>query len=383
MSCRVVIITEIIAPYRIPVFNALAQYNGIDLHVIFLAETDPTQRQWLVYKDEICFSYQVLPSWRRRIGRRSLLLNWGAETALRSAAPDFIVCGGYNYVASWRAMFWAQRNRVPFVLWTESTARDFRSGDPLTEFLKRRFLRRCHGFAVPGKSSAEYLRSYGIPDKMIFAAPNAVDTCFFAKRAEVIRKDGDTHRQALHLPPHFFLFAGRLVPEKGVFDLLRAYNTLAPELRKEMGLVFVGDGAARSTLQRRAASISPGCIYFAGFAQREDLAAYYALADVLVFPTHSDPWGLVVNEAIACGLPVISSASAGCTADLVESGWNGRVVPAGEVDQLASAMDELGCDAKLRSLMGQRSRERNNQYSPEAWAAGIADAALSQGRHAA
>jgi glycosyltransferase involved in cell wall biosynthesis len=383
MSCRVVIITEIIAPYRIPVFNALARHNEIDLHVIFLAETDPTQRQWLVYKDEICFSYQVLPSWRRRFGRRSLLLNWGAEAALRKAATDFIVCGGYNYVASWRAMFWAQRNRVPFVLWTESTARDFRSGDALTEFLKRKFLHRCYAFAVPGKSSAAYLRSYGVREEMIFAAPNAVDTRFFAQRAEVIRGDAATHRQALHLPAHFFLFAGRLVPEKGVFDLLRAYDALAPDLRKEMGLVLVGDGAARSALQQRAASIDPGCIHFAGFAQREELAAYYALADVLVFPTHSDPWGLVVNEAIACGLPVISSASAGCTADLVESGWNGRVVPAGEVDQLSSAMNELGRDAKLRSLMGQRSRERTDQYSPEAWAAGIAGAALSQGRRAA
>ena len=114
-------ITEIIAPYRIPVFNALAQHNAIDLHVIFLAENDRTQRQWLVYKDEIRFSYQVLPSWRRRVGRHNFLLNWGAETALRRASPDFIVCGGYNYAASWQSLSWARRNRVPFSLWTEST----------------------------------------------------------------------------------------------------------------------------------------------------------------------------------------------------------------------------------------------------------------------
>jgi hypothetical protein len=176
MSRRVVIITEIIAPYRIPVFNALAQYDGIDLHVIFLAESDRTQRQWLVYKEEIRFSYQVLPSWRCRFGRHSLLLNWGAKTALRQAAPDFIVCGGYNYVASWRAMAWARRNRVPFSLWAESTARDFRGGYALIEFLKTRFLRACDAFVVPGKSSVEYLMNYGVPEEMIFTAPNAVDT---------------------------------------------------------------------------------------------------------------------------------------------------------------------------------------------------------------
>jgi glycosyltransferase involved in cell wall biosynthesis len=113
------------------------------------------------------------------------------------------------------------------------------------------------------------------------------------------------------------------------------------------------------------------------------LAAYYALADVFVFPTHTDPWGLVVNEAMACGLPVISSGAAGCAADLVESGWNGRVVSPGDVEQLAAAMAELAGDNELRSLMGQRSRERIELYSPEACAAGMASAMLSHAGRAA
>ena len=383
MSRRIVIITEIIAPYRIPVFNALAQHNEVDLHVIFLAENDPTEREWLVYKDEICFSYQVLPSWRRRLGRHNFLLNRGAETALRRARPDFVVCGGYNYVASWQSMVWARRNRVPFGLWAESTTRDFRSGHWLIEFLKTRFLRNCDAFVVPGKSSIEYLRHYGMPPEMIFTAPNAVDTQFFADRAAVIREDAVAHRQALCLPTRFFLFVGRLVREKGVFDLLAAYGALAPELRREIGLVFVGDGPARSALLQRAAKINPGSIQFKGFAQRELLPAYYALADVFVFPTHTDPWGLVVNEAMSCGLPVISSGAAGCVADLIESGWNGRVVSTRDIGQLTSAMDELARDAKLRSLMGQRSRERIGQYSPEAWASGMASAVLPLGRRTA
>jgi 1,2-diacylglycerol 3-alpha-glucosyltransferase len=370
MSRRVVIITEIIAPYRIPVFNALTQHHGIDLHVIFLAENDRTQRQWLVYKDEIRFHYQVLPA-------------WGAEKALRRASPDFIVCGGYNYVASWQSMRWARRNRVPFSLWAESTTRDFRSGYALIEFLKTKFLRHCDAFVVPGKSSVEYLRSYGVPEEMIFTAPNAVDTQFFAQRAEAVRMDAAIHREALRLPARFFLYAGRLVPEKGIFDVIRAYGALTPEVRRNMGLVFVGDGAARSVLLRCAAAANPGSIQLAGFAQREHLAAYYALADALVFPTHTDPWGLVVNEAMACGLPVIASDAAGCVADLVDSGWNGRVFSAGDVGQLACAMDELACDSDLRSLMGKRSKERIEQYSPEAWAAGMARSVLPHRRHAA
>ena len=140
----------------------------------------------------------------------------------------------------------------------------------------------------------------------------------------MIQAKAAEHRLVLRLPARFFLFAGRLVAEKGIFDLLDAYQSLAPSVRDEVGLVFVGDGAARSAIQQSAAAINGGSIQFTGFAQRESLPAYYALADALVFPTHTDPWGLVVNEAMACGLPVICSDVAGCVADLVESGWNGQ-----------------------------------------------------------
>jgi glycosyltransferase involved in cell wall biosynthesis len=379
MSRRVAIITEIIAPYRIPVFNALAQQDGIHLQVIFLAENDPTQRQWPVYKDEIHFSYRVLPSWRRRVRKHNLLLNWGMGPALRRARPDVIVCGGYNYVASWKAMGWARRNHVPFFLWLESTTRDFRSEYRLIESLKSRFLHDCEGFVVPGISSFEYLRNYGAREEFVFTAPNAVDSEFFMQRAAIVRRNATMQRRSLHLPQRFFLFAGRLLREKGVFDLLQAYAALAPELRKEVGLVFVGDGDARPELARQAGAITPGSVQFAGFAQREELAAYYALAEVLVFPTHTDPWGLVVNEAMACGLPVICSSTAGCAADLVEDCWNGRMVGAGEISQLASAMDELARNAELRAVMSQRSRERVGHYSPEAWATGMAQAVRSHG----
>jgi glycosyltransferase involved in cell wall biosynthesis len=377
MSRRLVILSEIIAPYRIPVFNALARHEGIDLHVIFLAESDPELRDWLVYKDEIHFSYQVLPSWRQRVGGYNLLLNRGLKAALQKAAPDVLLCGGYNYLASWLAMRWAGRNRRPFILWVESTEQDFRSRNWMIEFLKKKFLSGCSAFVVPGKSSFHYVKSYGARDEQIFIAPNAVDTEFFAQRAASIRQDAATQRQKLQLPQRFFLFVGRLVSEKGIFDLLDAYGKLALELRAAVGLVFVGDGTARAELVRRARRIDSGEVQCTGFVHREQLASYYALAEVFVFPTHSDPWGLVVNEAMACGLPVISSDAAGCAQDLVTDNWNGRIVRSGDVAQLASAMQELGADSALRVQMGNRSRERILKYSPETCADGIALAALS------
>jgi glycosyltransferase involved in cell wall biosynthesis len=276
-------------------------------------------------------------------------------------------------------MWWARRNRVPVLVWIESTAKDQRHGQVLVESLKGIFLLHCQGAVVPGKSSFEYAKSLGIPQKCIFTAPNAVDIDLFASEAAAVHKDPATYRQKLQLPSRFFLFAGRLVPEKGVFNLLAAYGKLPEEFRNEVDLVFAGEGVSRAELMRRASAINPGSVHFAGFVHREQLAVYYGLAEVFVFPTHTDPWGLVVNEAMACGLPIIVSSAAGCAADLVVDHWNGLVVRPADSNQLASAMAELVRDTKLRFLLAQRSSEKILQYSPEACAAGIATAVLSCG----
>ena len=377
MSIRLVILTEIIAPYRIPVFNALARRPGLELHVIFLAETNATLRRWRVYKDEICFSYQVLPSLRMRFCAIDLLVNRGLSSALNKANPHVIICGGYNYAASWQALLWAKRRGVKFLLWSESNRHDARRGWEWVEFLKTYFLRRCDGFVVPGKASFEYLTSLGSAEGSISTAPNAVDNDLFATQANAARIDAAEVREKLKLPARYILFVGRLVPGKGVFDLLEAYAKLESSLRSGVGLVFAGDGVSRAKLAEKAKHISPGTVCFPGFAQREDLACVYALAEVLVMPTHSDPWGLVVNEAMACGLPIIVSSVAGCAADLVENGWNGYIVPPRDSDKLREAIDCVVRQPERQRQMSERSLERIRRNSPEACADGLAAAAIS------
>lgn len=375
MIRKVVVLTEIIAPYRIPVFNVLARRPELDLHVVFLAETDEVLRQWRVYKNEICFSHQILPSWRWRAGKTNLLINRGLWSALNQANPHAIICGGYNYAASWEALLWARRHRAEFVLWSESNGRDARAERPWIEFLKTYFLRHCDRFVVPGTASFDYLRSLGSPAARIVTAPNAVDNNLFATQAEATLAHATEFREKLKLPARYILFVGRLVPEKGVFDLLEAYAKLEKTVRSEVGLVFAGDGVSREELAQRAARISPGTVGFPGFAQRQDLAGLYALAEALVLPTHSDPWGLVVNEAMACGLPIIVSSVAGCSSDLVEDGGNGYIVPSRNVEKLYVAIDSMVRQPELRRRMSERSRERIRNYSPEVCADGLAAAA--------
>jgi 1,2-diacylglycerol 3-alpha-glucosyltransferase len=371
MSQRLVIITEIISPYRIPLFNALANRTELQLHVIFLAETDPLLREWNVYKNEIRFSYEVLRSWRKRIAGTHLLLNRGVTRALGRADPTLILCGGYNYLASWQAQRWARRHNVPFLLWSESHARDMRSRRAAVELLKSEFFAQCTGFVVPGKAALEYLRTYKITEDWIFTAVNAVDNGFFAKNANFARQSAHELRSQLNLPDRYFLFTGRLVKEKGIFELISAYARLNESLRDQIGLVFVGDGPCRHELQNHGASLSSKMVRFVGFVQREQLPMYYGLAEILVLPTYTDTWGLVVNEAMACGLPILVTEVAGCAIDLVTENWNGKIVPGRDVEALAAAMQELAGDPAHSRWMGANSSTRIQSYSPERWAEGV------------
>ena len=370
MKRRLVILTEIIAPYRIPVFNALAARAEVDLHVIFLAETDPGLRQWEVYRDEIRFSHQVLKSYRRRVGRFNVLLTRGVSAALRARNPEVILSGGYNYPAMWQAQLWARRRGIPFLLWSESNTLDARRKFCGVEAAKRRFIHACQSYVVPGTSAAAYLQTFGVAQERIFVAPNAVDVERFSKGAEQARQDPGL-RQRLRLPRRYLLYVGRFVRAKGVFDLLSAYATLPEGIRREVGLVLAGDGEEFEELRRRSSEIHPGVVVFPGFLQRNELPSFYALAEGLVFPTHSDPWGLVVNEAMACGLPVIVSEVAGCVADLVRDGENGFVVRSRDPEILSQTMDQLLNAPELQRQMGHRSLEISSRFTPEAWAEGL------------
>jgi glycosyltransferase involved in cell wall biosynthesis len=381
MKRRLVITTEIISPYRIPVFNVLAEHPDVDLHVMFLAETDSSMRRWKVYKDEIRFSYEVLPHWRRRVAGYNLLLNRGVASALERAHPDVIVCGGYGYLASWQVLDWARRCKRPVFLWSESNQQDQRRGMPHVEMLKRRFITACTGFVVPGKSAAAYVETFGVPRARIFVAPNAVDNAFFSRQASAVRSRAAEMRRQFGLPEHYFLYVGRLISSKGVFDLMEAYSLLAPELRTRSELLFVGDGVEQPELEAQAAAIHPGKVRFAGFAHREQLAVYYPLADALVFPTHTDPWGLVVNEAMACGIPIVATDAGGCVVDLVQDGWNGYVVPRRAPDKLAETLAKVVSSPDLNVVMGARSAERIQQNSPQACAAGFVAAMEAAAAH--
>jgi glycosyltransferase involved in cell wall biosynthesis len=342
---RVVLLTEIPAPYRIPLFNALAKQ--VDLEVVFLARRNP-ERPYELHEQEMRFQWHVLPHRAVSVGGRWLVLNHSVLRALRRA--DVVVLGGWNQPAFWLAMVWAAMHRVPLCTWVESTSQDI--GAETLAPLKRLLLATSAAVFVPGNRSAALVRELGIDADRIVIAPNAVDVNAFATSV-ARRKPSSCCR---------FLYVGRLAREKGVDILLQAFSGL------EADLVVAGIGPEERLLR----SLAPPGVRFIGHVQRDALIDVYAGADVLVLPSRREPWGMTLNEGAAAGLALIASDAAGATDALIDDGANGFRVPAGDVAALHLALRTLADDPILREQMAARSFEIASAYTPERWASTIA-----------
>jgi glycosyltransferase involved in cell wall biosynthesis len=185
-------------------------------------------------------------------------------------------------------------------------------------------------------------------------------------------KEGrDGLRKRLGLKGVTFVYVGRLWWGKGLDPLLDAYGAVQRRSNREVSLLIVGDGPQEAQLQSRCEAEGLRNVAFCGFQQRNQLPAYYAAADALVFPTLGDPWGLVVEEAMACGLPVIVSTSAGEIRSRMTDKQEGLLVPPGDVLALQRAMEEMVSDPALRKRMSGAAARRVTGQCPDRFAAGL------------
>lgn len=350
-------LTVMPSPYTADMFAAMAKDGRIAPQVFYLEHAAP-DTHW--HASQLPAYAQVLPgSWFYLLGGR-LHVNPGAVARLKQVQADLFVVAGYAGITNQAVMRWLHRSGKPWIFWGEVPG--MRRGgvrNTLRWLAQRPAVRWPQGIAAIGSLAASAYRRLVNEHCLVENIPYHCDlTEFFALH--------DPTAGAVAAPdgPVNFLYCGQLIERKGVDLLVAAFSRVA-QRHSHITLTLVGDGPLRETLSAAVPAALKDRVHFAGFKQIGELAVEFGLADVFVLPSRHDGWGVVVNQALAAGLPVICSDAVGAAADLVQPEANGLLVPAGDEEPLATAIERLASDAALRATMGQRSRTLAADYTPE------------------
>jgi len=307
-------------------------------------------------------------------------------SALEQANPDVVAVNGWNNFGSLVAANCCMDRGIPMVVMSESA----RGDEPRTwwkEVIKRRIVNLYSAALVGGQRHVEYLIELGMPRERIVTGYDVVDNDYFAQRAIEIRNSKSEIRKEYGLPENYFLASARFIEKKNLPSLIRAYAEYREKWKGHTpwDLVLLGDGPLRETLNTQLSTFNlHSHVHLPGFKQYDELPVYYAFANAFVHASTTEQWGLVVNEAIASGLPIIVSDRCGCVPELVQG--NGFTFDPMNEHELAAQMSKMALlPAEERKTLADASYKIAANFVPERFGKGLEQAtqlALSQPRQA-
>ena len=306
---------------------------------------------------------------------------------LRIFGPECVFVPGWSRAYSWAALGWCRANRVAAVVMSETAEHDS-ARCAWKEWVKGKIIKLCSGALVGGAPHAEYIAKLGLPSDGIFQGYDVIDNTYFAQAAQAARSRAAELRREFHLPQRYFLACARFIERKNLRAVLDAYaqycravgsanaEMCAGSGSRPWSLVVLGDGEQRLMLERTVRALGlEDRVLLPGFKQYRELPVYYGLADVFVHASTSEPWGLVVNESMACGLPVLVSCRCGCVANLVRAGVNGFTFDPRNVEELAKLLVRTWDIQSQLPAMGNLSARIISNWGPDRFAESVRRAA--------
>lgn len=361
--------------YQAELLRRIAAEPGIDLRVLYCSDFSlrsykdagfGVSVEWDIPLTE-GYASTILPRWRdtsKPSPTRPISRGFLREflKGVDGKPFDALWVHGYSTVNAMHAMFAAKALGMPVLLRTDSwlgerprTANKLRMKRLFFDALKT----LVHGILAVGQRNALYWEHYFGKDFPIFLMPYAVDNAYFARKTAEATPTRAQLQAELGLDPTrpVILYASKLIIRKNADQLLEAFLQLLSSSSVKPYLLFVGDGELRESLEKRVAEAdAQDDVIFTGFRNQSELPRFFDLSSVFVLPARHEAYGLIVNEAMAAGLPVVVSTDIGCADDLVRNGENGYVYPVGDVDALRDALAKTMLPGE-RERMGQRSRE--------------------------
>ncbi len=344
---------------------AIIKQRGIEVLGLEIADQ---LKSYAWQKSEPCKEFQRTTLFTEKdyeqVIRKPVLLARTIWHGLSEIEPDILAVNGYSTLDAWIVFLWGRSHSRKLILMFETNQNDAER-TYLKETTKKVLLTQFDAAICGGSQHKEYLISLGMPQDQIFTGYDAVDNDFWANSVERAQAQPEAFRNLPGLEDFsrpYFLTSARFLARKNITGLLFAYklykNQMKADLEKPWRLVIIGDGEQKdmilSTIRENQLQ---GDVTLAGFHSADEIAAYYAFAEVFVHPALQDQWGLVVNEAMASGLPVFVSKMSGCAKDLVQNGVNGYIFDASDPELLAALMLKAANGAMDLRRMGCRSRQ--------------------------
>jgi len=299
-------------------------------------------------------------------------------SALEQARPDVVAVNGWNNFGSLIAASCCVRRGIPMVVMSESSSQD----EPRTwwkEAIKRRVAGLYSAALVGGQRHVEYLVELGMSRERVFTGYDVVDNDYFGRRTAEIRNSKFEIRDKRDLPENYFLASARFIEKKNLPKLIEAYAEYrrASQVATKVpwDLVLLGDGPLRETLNSQLSTLNLNeHVHLPGFKPYDELPVYYALANAFVHASTTEQWGLVVNESIASGLPVIVSNRCGCAPELVKS--NGFTFdPTNDHELTTRLLEMASLSDEERKHLGDNSYRIAADFAPERFGEGLERAA--------
>jgi len=361
--------------YHAPILRRMASRADLDLHVAYCtmsgaeAAHDPEFGATIQWDIPMLDGYQWTYVPNKGSGRDSFwgLRNPGLWKLIREGQFDAILCYvGYVRSTFWISLFAAKLSRVAFLFGTDSTTLTSRGGSGWKRIVKRilwPFLfRLADQVMVPSSGGSELMRKLGLPDNRVTLTPYVVDNDWWLSKSACIDRDAVRASWGASPRDKVILFCAKLQPWKRPLDLLHAF--VEARLPNAI-LVFAGEGALRTELEAEATALGIlSRVRFLGFVNQSQLPAVYKSAEIMVLPSEYEPFAVVVNEAMCCGCPVITSDRVGATCDLVVPGCTGFVYPCGDTAALARILKEAIADPARLASLRQAALARMQSWSP-------------------
>lgn len=381
MEHKLAILTSHPIQYQAPLFRELAKNPEINSTVFFCSKQGISKKKdpgfGIDFKWDIPlldgYNYKFLKNFSPfpNVDNFWGLINPGIWNEIKKSNFDALLINGYANLSSWIGLITGWLTRTPILFRGETllSKTNYWFKEKIKYLILSNLLKKVKACLPIGILSKDFYLHFGLTEDRLFMTPYTVDNDYFLQQAQFWKSKKEQIKKEIGITNDspIILYSAKLIKRKRPMDLLKAFE----DISEKAMLIFVGDGALRQILEKHAQEKDIKNVFFLGFKNQSEISKYYAVADIFVLPSSFEPWGLVINEAMCFGLPVITTEETASSRDLVKNRENGFVYRAGDIGSLKKILCNIIDDKEKIEEMGRESLRIINHWNIASTVKGI------------